>query len=259
MLTLGRLLDPRPHAEAARQPIADSVNIPIVELADRVAELPPRGRTVLVADVGSAAETAINLLIEAGRAAELTRGWEYGAPADRLWEPNAWLEQIARELTPGRALDLGCGAGRDALYLAGLGWEVVGVDRLPDALERAGRLAERYRLSHSTKWILADFHALPPMPAFDLVVAIRIPIAGLTAGYEKVGIDGVLVAEGFTARHELKHGRPSGASSPSTLPPTRLIRFDEAWRPDGSHMYRLLVGGLVKLQPCTGLESITDQ
>jgi SAM-dependent methyltransferase len=44
-------------------------------------------------------------------------------------------------LAPGRALDLGCGTGRNALYLAGHGWEAIGVEMVGYAVEVAGRKA----------------------------------------------------------------------------------------------------------------------
>ncbi|HKS30610.1 MAG TPA: methyltransferase domain-containing protein [Pyrinomonadaceae bacterium] len=43
-------------------------------------------------------------------------------------EPNALLVGVSERLTPGRALDLACGAGRHALHLARLGWRVTAVD-----------------------------------------------------------------------------------------------------------------------------------
>ncbi|HEY3611941.1 MAG TPA: class I SAM-dependent methyltransferase [Pseudonocardiaceae bacterium] len=45
-------------------------------------------------------------------------------------------------LPPGRALDLGCGSGRHAIYLARNGWEVTGVDLVRDAVESARQKAE---------------------------------------------------------------------------------------------------------------------
>src|SRR5213078_825906 len=42
---------------------------------------------------------------------------------------------------PGRALDIGCGTGTDAVYLAAHGWDVIGVDMVPRALAIARRRA----------------------------------------------------------------------------------------------------------------------
>jgi SAM-dependent methyltransferase len=54
--------------------------------------------------------------------------------------PDGWLvEQVEGEhrRPPGRALDLGCGAGRNSLYLARHGWEVIGIDMIGDAVKKA--------------------------------------------------------------------------------------------------------------------------
>ena len=52
-------------------------------------------------------------------------------------EPNAFLVQIAKNRTPGTALDVGMGQGRNAIYLAQHGWQVSLIDTVPDALEKA--------------------------------------------------------------------------------------------------------------------------
>src|SRR5262245_2677638 len=49
----------------------------------------------------------------------------------------------ANALPPGRALDLGCGTGTNVLYLAQHGWEVVGVDFSPLAIQRARQRAQK--------------------------------------------------------------------------------------------------------------------
>lgn len=49
------------------------------------------------------------------------------------------LVEGQERLTPGRALDLGCGTGTDSIYLASRGWEVIGIDAVPRALEIARR------------------------------------------------------------------------------------------------------------------------
>lgn len=54
--------------------------------------------------------------------------------------PDGWLVEHVegeRQLPPGRALDLGCGAGRNTLYLARHGWEATGIDMLSRAIEMA--------------------------------------------------------------------------------------------------------------------------
>ncbi len=50
-------------------------------------------------------------------------------------------------MTPGRALDLGCGTGRSAIYLARQGWEVTGVDLVGHAIDLARRKAEAAHVS----------------------------------------------------------------------------------------------------------------
>ena len=53
--------------------------------------------------------------------------------------PSPLLVQVADLLPPGRALDLACGGGRNAVYLADLGWQVTAVDVSPVAIAEVGR------------------------------------------------------------------------------------------------------------------------
>jgi len=66
----------------------------------------------------------------------------YGS-ADSIWSgnPNPRLVSVAQELRPGVALDVGCGEGADAVWLAARGWRVTGVDVSTVALQRAERAA----------------------------------------------------------------------------------------------------------------------
>ena len=59
--------------------------------------------------------------------------------AERVWsgEPNGTLVAEVADLTPGRALDVGCGEGADAVWLAGRGWTVTALDVSRVALDRA--------------------------------------------------------------------------------------------------------------------------
>jgi SAM-dependent methyltransferase len=60
-------------------------------------------------------------------------------PWERDEAPERVRQVAAERPTPGRALDLGCGTGRDAVYLAREGWEVTAVDAVPQALDAAIR------------------------------------------------------------------------------------------------------------------------
>ncbi|MDM4721501.1 methyltransferase domain-containing protein [Micromonospora sp. WMMA1363] len=102
--------------------------------------------------------------------------WEnHYSRLDEQWgtKPNAVLEELVTTLAPeaGTALDLGCGHGGDAIWLAVRGWDVTAVDVAPTALQRvatgahANGVAERV---HPARHDLAhDF----PAGRFDLVNA----------------------------------------------------------------------------------------
>jgi len=88
-------------------------------------------------------------------------------------EPNRFVEEECRSLRPGRALDVAAGEGRNAIWLAGLGWQVVAVDFSPVVLDKARKLAERLGSGQSDAltWVCADVRIWKSSPdAFDLVV-----------------------------------------------------------------------------------------
>ncbi len=67
------------------------------------------------------------------------------ASVENLWavKPNRFLVAEVAELAPGRALDLACGEGQNAIWLATLGWDVTGVDYSEVAIAKARSRAER--------------------------------------------------------------------------------------------------------------------
>jgi SAM-dependent methyltransferase len=95
---------------------------------------------------------------------------------DRRWEergfhcaddPVGVLAGELEGLTPGRALDLGCGAGRVALWLDSRGWRVTAVDFSEAALAIARRQGRE------VDWVLADVREYEPEPgAFDLALVL---------------------------------------------------------------------------------------
>lgn len=92
---------------------------------------------------------------------------------DQIWsgKPNAQLTLIARTIKPGTALDLGCGEGGDAVWLAQQGWRVVATDVSPVALERAKALAAVHGQVDSIEFQQHDFAHSFPAGTYDLVSA----------------------------------------------------------------------------------------
>ncbi len=90
---------------------------------------------------------------------------------DRLWSPhpNALLAEFAAGLAPGRALDLGAGEGRNAVWLASRGWRVTALDVSGVALARAAERATEQGVE--LERVEADWREHRPDPsAYDLVV-----------------------------------------------------------------------------------------
>jgi SAM-dependent methyltransferase len=96
----------------------------------------------------------------------------YGQRA-QVWSgrPNALLIEEVAGLQPGRALDLGCGEGADAIWLARRGWHVTGVDVSRIALERAAAAAQVAGLEGLIEWRLHDLARTFPDGSYDLVNA----------------------------------------------------------------------------------------
>ncbi|GAA4073206.1 class I SAM-dependent methyltransferase [Streptomyces shaanxiensis] len=90
-----------------------------------------------------------------------------------LWSgrPNALLVREAGDLRPGSALDLGCGEGADAVWLASRGWRATGVDISHTALERAALHAAEAGVSDRTVWERHVLGETFPEGSFDLVNA----------------------------------------------------------------------------------------
>ena len=85
--------------------------------------------------------------------------------------PNARLTETVTDLSPGHALDLGCGEGGDALWLARRGWNVTAVDISAVAVERIADLARSRGLRDLVTTERHDLHRSFPQGRFDLVCA----------------------------------------------------------------------------------------
>ncbi len=105
---------------------------------------------------------------------EAERFWEdhYGRH-ERVWSgrANPVLVDVVELLPPGTALDLGCGEGGDAIWLAGLGWRVTAVDLSVTALDRAAADAATAGVAERIDFQRHDLAVTFPSGAFDLVSA----------------------------------------------------------------------------------------
>jgi SAM-dependent methyltransferase len=101
------------------------------------------------------------------------RAWDERYREKLPWgtEPNRFLVDAVRDLAPGTALDIACGQGRNAVWLASLGWSVTGVDWSEVAIDGAGRLAESAGVQVTL--IVADLEQWRPEPgAYDLALVV---------------------------------------------------------------------------------------
>ncbi|MFH8445208.1 class I SAM-dependent methyltransferase [Streptomyces sp. NPDC018026] len=149
------------------------------------------------------------------------------APAAEFWEaryrdsgrvwsgrPNELLVREAAGLTPGTALDLGCGEGGDAVWLAARGWRVTGVDIAVTALERAAVHAAEAGVGDRVAWQRHELGESFPEGTFDLVSAhyLQSPVALDQRGVLRRAA--AAVAPGGTLLLVLHAGWPSWQTEP---------------------------------------------
>lgn len=118
------------------------------------------------------------------------------ASAEQVWSgrPNTALVAEVAGLAPGRALDVGCGEGADAVWLARQGWDVTAIDVSEVALERAARHARDAGVE--VRWTAAALEDAPLRAgAFDLVSA-QYPALRRTPTNEAEGLLTAAVALG---------------------------------------------------------------
>lgn len=132
------------------------------------------------------------------------------AGAEPVWglEPNRFVAELAAPLAPGDALDLACGEGRNALWLARRGWHVVAADFSGVALERGRQLA--LQAGVQVDWQQQDVLSWS-LPTADLVLLsyLHLPPAQrrqvLAAAVQAVRPGGALLLVGHDCRN-LRHG-----------------------------------------------------
>lgn len=188
------------------------------------------------------------------------------ADAELVWsaEANRFLVEEVVDLPPGRALDLGAGEGRNAIWLAERGWRVTAVDFSNIGLQKARRLAER---RGEVNWIEADLRSYSPAQrAFNLVVLVYIHLPGeerralVRRAADAVAAGGTLLVIGHDRSNiEEGYGGPQDptilfssddiADDLAGIEELRVVRADRVMRPvttdDGE---RIAIDALVRAE-----------
>ncbi|QDV90849.1 tellurite resistance protein TehB [Phycisphaerae bacterium RAS2] len=238
-------LDVRLEAEFLSAHHPHAVNIPLEELVDRIHELPPPYETLWLFDADSQrAGQAERMLRERDRMVAIIEPGDpraqygstvSGASTARLWRPHRLMHELLAAMraewgdVKGRtALDVACGAGRDAVFLAEHSLQVTAWDILPDAVARCEDLARRtgVTLAASARDITVAGEILPD--SVDIVCCFNFlhrPLMPSLA--EAVRPGGFVCYETFVDPQRERFGKPTRPER--VLRPGELAKFFKGW------------------------------
>ncbi|MER6302002.1 methyltransferase domain-containing protein [Kitasatospora sp. NPDC001539] len=181
--------------------------------------------------------------------------WEsHYSRLDTRWgtQPNAVVEELVTALAPepGRALDLGCGHGGDALWLAARGWAVTAVDVSGTALDRVAARARTAGLSARVHPVRHDLARTFPEGAFDLVTAgyfhtpVEIPRARiLRRAAAAVAPNGLLLVVDHASVAPWSWQAGQDVRFPTAEEALADLRLDDGWRIERCHAPRRTATG----------------
>ncbi|MGH3413231.1 MAG: class I SAM-dependent methyltransferase [Marmoricola sp.] len=155
--------------------------------------------------------------------------------AELVWSagPNRWVEELLTDREPGRAVDIAAGEGRNALWLAGRGWEVLATDYSAAGLERARQRAAELPEETRSRLRLLVADATEPVPRLEtqlsydvaLLCYLQLPATQMTRALghavDALAPGGELVVVG----HALANltGGTGGPSDPDVLYDSRTV------------------------------------
>jgi SAM-dependent methyltransferase len=163
------------------------------------------------------------------------------AAHDHVWSgrPNPPLVEHATGLSPGVALDVGCGEGADVVWLAERGWRVTGADLSVVALEKARKHADEAGVAERTDWVHVDLLAGDPLPGdADLVSAMfmHVPEADFDRVYATIAgavrSGGTLLVAGHHPAERDTDLRNPRLSHLLFAPERVTSLLDDGWRVD---------------------------
>lgn len=149
--------------------------------------------------------------------------WNARYDTDELiWraEPNRFVRAELADLPPGNGLDLACGEGRNAVWLAARGWRMTAIDFADRAIEKARDLAARHGVD--VDFEVADATSYHPAHRFDLVLSCYLQLAepersaALACGRDAVAPEGTFLLVAHD-RSNLDRGY-GGPQDPDVLP-----------------------------------------
>ena len=141
------------------------------------------------------------------------------AASELVWSagPNQFVETECADLPPGRALDLAAGEGRNAIWLAGRGWDATAADFSSVALAKGRTLPG----GNAVTWVCADATRWSSAPVFDLVVVayLQLPAgerrAAVRAAFGSLAPGGTLLVVAHDSSNLLEG--TGGPQDPSLL------------------------------------------
>jgi SAM-dependent methyltransferase len=162
------------------------------------------------------------------------------AGTELVWgaEPNRFLPPEVAGMPPGRGADLACGEGRNAIWLAGQGWSMTGVDFSAVAIDKARQLAARQDVEVDFEVADVVTHRLEPV--HDLVIVFYLQLAPAERAAVLANAAGGLAPGGtfLMVAHDLdniEHGY-GGPQDPAVLPTADLIVADLIASPSGPEL-----------------------
>jgi thioredoxin reductase/SAM-dependent methyltransferase len=224
----------------------------------------PSATVAMAMGAGATTGGAVNMALvaaefDAALAADAARFWEERyAGVEQVWSgrANRAVVDVVSELEAGRVLDLGCGEGGDAIWLAQQGWEVTGVDISPTAIGRARAAATAAGIPDGRiTWRAHDLASWRDHGPYDLVTAsflqspVELPrteILRRAAAFVAPGGHLLIVSHAAAppwAKHHHEHHFPSPQEELETLGivgdqwEVRIaeVRSRDAVGPEGQH------------------------